>query len=258
MQIGKKQTWQRANANFILVKYAPQSTERNLHWIEKSSASRPSLPLKGEKVVLGALKFPHNRGDRGVQRVCDAKQVGYTRWARKASLIITEGCFPFGSNCPGFVDHEHPIIRAMIAILPDDPFQTLTLAGFLVARAADGEFGVAAATLASVRAQIPEAGHAPVAFLPGYARFAATLTGSVGALSAERGLAAFARRATGFTYVEAPGKCQEFIHCCDCHSWYRVSQTWRKSPLKRPLLKLSSRLIGHFSQSPNHMEHNCH
>ena len=47
----------------------------------------------------------------------------------------------------------------------------------LVAGAADGEVGVAAAALAAVRAQVPEAGHAAVALLPDHARLAPALTG---------------------------------------------------------------------------------
>ena len=47
----------------------------------------------------------------------------------------------------------------------------------LVAGSADGEVGVAAAALAAVRAQVPEAGHATVALLPDHARLAAALTG---------------------------------------------------------------------------------
>ena len=66
--------------------------------------------------------------------------------------------------------------RAVVAVLSDDARQALALPRLLVARAADGEVGVAAAALAAVRAQVPEAGHAAVALLPYHARLAAALT----------------------------------------------------------------------------------
>ena len=63
----------------------------------------------------------------------------------------------------------------MVAVLPDDARQALALPRRLVAGAADGEVGVAAAALAAVRSEVPEAGHAAVALLPDHARFAAAL-----------------------------------------------------------------------------------
>ena len=64
----------------------------------------------------------------------------------------------------------------MVAVLPDDARQALALARRLVAGAADGEVGVAAAALAAVRAEVPEAGHAPVALLPDHAGLASALS----------------------------------------------------------------------------------
>ena len=65
--------------------------------------------------------------------------------------------------------------RTVVAVLSDDARQALALPRLLVARAADGEVGVAAAPLAAVRAEVPEAGHATVALLPDHARLAPAL-----------------------------------------------------------------------------------
>ena len=63
----------------------------------------------------------------------------------------------------------------MVAVLSDDAREALALPRLLVARAADGEVGVAAAPLAAVGAEVPEAGHAPVALLPDHAGLAPAL-----------------------------------------------------------------------------------
>ena len=65
--------------------------------------------------------------------------------------------------------------RTVVAVLSDDARQALALPRLLVARAADGEVGVAAAPLAAVGAEVPEAGHAPVALLPDHAGLAPAL-----------------------------------------------------------------------------------
>ena len=76
--------------------------------------------------------------------------------------------------------------RTVVAVLSDDARQALALPRLLVARAADGKVGVAAAPLAAVGAEVPEAGHAPVALLPDHAGLAPALARLEVALRRER------------------------------------------------------------------------
>ena len=87
---------------------------------------------------------------------------------------LSAGTFP-NQTAFNHLSSQFLLGRAVVAVLADDSFQALALSRLLVAGAADGKVGVAAAPLAAVGAEVPEAGHAPVALLPDHAGLASAL-----------------------------------------------------------------------------------
>ena len=60
-----------------------------------------------------------------------------------------ERSLPFRDLCPRFIDHQDPVVRAVVTILPDHAFQALTLPSVLGTGPAHRKLGVAATGLAT-------------------------------------------------------------------------------------------------------------